>query len=67
VASYSLSDEALADLDAISDYIIQDNPTRAVSFVDELTEKFQRIAERPVSFRTRDLSPGCALPYTGIT
>lgn len=54
VAKYRLAPQANADLRAIADYIIDDNPARAISFVDELTAKFRVIAERPMSFRSRD-------------
>jgi plasmid stabilization system protein ParE len=50
VPHYRLSIAASRDLDAIADYIMQDNPLRAISFVDEIVEKFDEIAERPLSF-----------------
>jgi toxin ParE1/3/4 len=56
---YRLSRQANADLEAITDYIIEDNPARAITFVDELTAKFRVIADRPKSFPLRDdLRPG---------
>jgi toxin ParE1/3/4 len=59
VVRYRLSAEAQDDLDAIGDYILQDNPARAASFIDELISRFARIAERPRTFRARDeLMPG---------
>jgi toxin ParE1/3/4 len=55
---YRISDEAKRDLAGIGRYIAQDNPIRAVSFVDELTAKFRAVAERPMSFPVRaDLPP----------
>jgi len=50
---------ALADLAAIGDYIAEDNPDRALTFVAELETKAARVAERPLSFPARDdISPG---------
>ncbi|RRD44813.1 type II toxin-antitoxin system RelE/ParE family toxin [Comamonadaceae bacterium OH3737_COT-264] len=47
------------DLEAIADYIANDNPTRALSFVRELRARCQRIAASPVSYRLRpELSDG---------
>ncbi len=45
-----LTDEALADLDAITDYIAQDNPRRAISFGDELINAAAAIGETPQGF-----------------
>lgn len=45
---------ALADIDGIADFIKQDNPVRAESFIAELTGKFAAICERPHSFPPRD-------------
>lgn len=45
-----VTDDAVADLVSIADYIRPDNPTRAESFIYEITEKFRTIAERPLSF-----------------
>ncbi|WP_342152104.1 type II toxin-antitoxin system RelE/ParE family toxin [Methylorubrum sp. SB2] len=44
------SEAALADLEAIGDYIARDNPRRAVSFVDELVACAERIADAPEGF-----------------
>jgi toxin ParE1/3/4 len=51
--NYRISDEAQRDLANIGQHIAQDNPARAVSFVDELTAKFRLVAERPLSFPAR--------------
>jgi len=51
---YRISDEAQRDLVGIGQHIAQDNPTRALSFVDEITEKFRLVAERPLSFPARE-------------
>lgn len=38
---------------------MEDNPERAISFVDELTDRFRAIAEHPKAYPTRaDLRPG---------
>jgi toxin ParE1/3/4 len=42
--------EARSDLLYIGDYIAQDNPLRALSFVDELERKCLAIAEFPLAF-----------------
>jgi toxin ParE1/3/4 len=42
------------DLDDIANYIRQDNPFRAQSFIEEIVAKFRIIAERPLSFPARD-------------
>jgi toxin ParE1/3/4 len=40
-----LSNQAETDLEEIGDYIAADSPARAVSFVRELRDHFQRIAK----------------------
>ncbi len=45
-----VSGQAEADLEAIVDYIAQDNPHRAFSFVRELRERCERLAETPRAF-----------------
>jgi len=58
-ARYSIRRKAAHDLDEIADYILKDNPPRAVSFVRELIEHFVRIAEFPEAHSDRgDLKPG---------
>ena len=41
------------DLDVIADYIAQDNPTRAVSFIAEIRAKLHEVASRPLLYRLR--------------
>lgn len=43
----AFTEEAEADLERIGDYIAQDNPDRAVSFVRELVACCQRLADAP--------------------
>ena len=63
--SFRLSREALLDLDALADYIMDDNPARAVSFVDELTDRFRVAAGQPEAYPARDdLSRDCAHAFT---
>jgi toxin ParE1/3/4 len=45
-----LTAEAEADLEQIADYIAADNPMRALSFVGELRELCERLAEIPKGF-----------------
>ncbi|OQP84252.1 plasmid stabilization protein [Rhizobium rhizosphaerae] len=42
-----ITDEAEADLEHIGDYIAANNPRRAETFVQELTERCLRLAEMP--------------------
>jgi plasmid stabilization system protein ParE len=42
-----------ADLDAIADYIAQDNPTRAVTFLAEIRAKLRAVATHPLLYRLR--------------
>jgi plasmid stabilization system protein ParE len=42
--------EAEADLERIGDYIAQDNPQRALTFIDELREKCMTLGEFPFAF-----------------
>ncbi len=41
------------DLEAIADYIAQDNPSRAVSFIREIRIKIHSVARRPELYRLR--------------
>ncbi|MFN4114787.1 MAG: type II toxin-antitoxin system RelE/ParE family toxin [Sphingomonadaceae bacterium] len=51
---YRVSDEARRDLVDIGRHIAQDNPSRALTFIDELTTRFRIVAERPLSFPARE-------------
>lgn len=46
----TFSKAAEADLEAIGDYIARDNPNRAVSFVEEIIERCQRLGQGPYAF-----------------
>jgi toxin ParE1/3/4 len=41
------------DLQEIGDYIAKHNPTRALSFVEEIEEKIQSIGDNPLIYRLR--------------
>jgi plasmid stabilization system protein ParE len=48
-----LSSLVESDLDAIADYIAQDNPTRALSFIAEIREQIQAVGRSPLLYRLR--------------
>ena len=48
-----LSPAALRDLECIGDYIAQDNPLRAKSFIGELRAQCSTIAKSPQAYRLR--------------
>jgi toxin ParE1/3/4 len=41
------------DLEEIADWIAEDNPRRAVTFVQEIREAFRRIGEGPFHYQLR--------------
>jgi toxin ParE1/3/4 len=41
------------DLDSIAEYIAQDNPQRAVTFIREIRQKIHRIGEQPLLYQLR--------------
>lgn len=45
-----LTDEAVADLTHIGDYIASDSPERAIRFIRELLDRCRRLAEMPKAF-----------------
>ena len=56
---YRLRPQALMDLESIAAFIADDNPERAISFVDEIRKTCSRIADRPRAYQRRDdLAPG---------
>lgn len=57
---------AVADLREIALYIAEDNPERAISFVDALRAKAAETVERPASFAAReDLAQGLRVARHG--
>jgi toxin ParE1/3/4 len=66
VGYYRLSPRAKLDLDEISDKIAPDNPLRAVTFVDELVAKFEKIGDHPHGYARRpDLPTHCRVAVHG--
>ena len=53
MAKYVISPLAAQDMEAIGDYIAQDNPHRAITFIAELRSQCDRIAESPQACRSR--------------
>ena len=51
--------KAEADLAAIADWIAEDNPSRAISFIREIRDRCDQVAEFPKAFPERaELGPG---------
>ena len=42
-----------SDLEAIADYIAQDNPMRAVSFIREIGEELRLVGQNPLLYQLR--------------
>jgi toxin ParE1/3/4 len=56
------SARAVEDLDGIIEYIARDNPTRALSFADELRQRCEQIADAPAAAPLRpDIAEGIRL------
>ena len=56
-----LTDEAEAELERIGDHIAQNDPARAMTFVRELRQRYERLADAPEAFPLAPaLCPGCA-------
>jgi len=56
--NYRLSPEAQEDIDAIWDYIAQDDPSAAERFIHRLTGKFSLLTQQPRSGRPcEELAP----------
>jgi len=54
------------DLDEIAAYIAAENPARAVSFIDEIAERFKLISENPRIYQLRpDIRPDLRLAVHG--
>lgn len=53
MSRFRVLSRAQADLKDIREWIEQDNPPRAASFVAELVEHFGRLAEQPLIGRSR--------------
>lgn len=54
------------DLDAIADYIAQDNPTRAVSFLREIGAQIHSIGQNPLIYQLRaEIGEGARMATVG--
>ena len=54
------------DLDAIAGYIAQDNPTRAVSFIQEIGAQIHKIARNPLAYQLRpEIGEGARMAMVG--
>lgn len=55
-----------SDLDDIAGYIAQDNPHRAVTFIQEIRARFRKISKNPLIYRIRaDIGDGARLATVG--
>jgi toxin ParE1/3/4 len=52
--AFVLAPRADRDLEEIADYIAEDNPDRAVTFIDELLVRCAVIDEQPLAYPRRD-------------
>jgi toxin ParE1/3/4 len=51
------------DLEEIVDWIAEDNPRRAVTFIQEIRDAFRRIGDRPELYQLRpDIGKDCRYP-----
>ncbi|SNS91735.1 toxin ParE1/3/4 [Granulicella rosea] len=54
------------DLEEIASYIALDNPTRALSFIREIREKFRQIGAGPLQYRLRpEIGPTARMAIHG--
>lgn len=54
------------DLDAIADYIAEDNPARAVAFIGKIRAEFDAVGRNPQIYRLRpELSEGARTAIVG--
>ena len=55
-----------SDLEAIADYIAQDNPMRAVSFIREIREELRLVGQNPLLYQLRpEIGEGARLAVVG--
>jgi plasmid stabilization system protein ParE len=47
MSEYFLSSEAMNDLTEINDYLFANNQAMADTFLDEISQKFERLAQFP--------------------
>lgn len=62
---FKVTAAARSDLEDIHDFIASDNPDRALSFIDEMTERFRFLAANPLAGPSReDIRPELRIhPY----
>lgn len=61
-----LSPKAVEDLEEIGDFIARDNPERALSFVEEIEQHCDKVAETPQAFPEReDIAPSMRMAVHG--
>ena len=54
------------DLDAIAEYIAQDNPTRAVTFIQEIGAQIHKIGRNPLIYQLRsEIGEGARISMVG--
>jgi plasmid stabilization system protein ParE len=55
-----------SDLEAIGDYIAQDNPKRAITFIREMRERIRAVGENPLIYRVRpEIGEGARMAVVG--
>jgi plasmid stabilization system protein ParE len=55
-----------SDLEAIANFIAQDNPTRAVTFIQEIRAKTRLVAKQPLTFQLRpEIGEGARITIVG--
>jgi toxin ParE1/3/4 len=61
-----LSSFVEGDLDTIADYIAQDNPTRAVSFLREIGAQILAVGQNPLHYQLRpEIGEGARMAIVG--
>jgi toxin ParE1/3/4 len=61
-----LSSFVEGDLDTIADYIAQDNPTRAVSFLQEIRAQMLAVGQNPLLYQLRpEIGEGARMAIVG--
>jgi len=54
MSDYFLSPQAVRDLTDINDFLFAGNPATAETFLDQISQKFERLAQFPQMGRRRD-------------
>jgi toxin ParE1/3/4 len=55
-----------SDLEAIGDYIAQDTPKRAITFIREMRERIRAVGENPLIYRVRaEIGEGARMAVVG--